>query len=117
MNLAFIDTLPTRCTRIDELLRGHGFSCHTENTTDSFRWRRYLRPLATGEDGTTLRLVLAFELTISDDPGGSYDDNHDLQFEEAYVEILSAPPLRRLARFTLHPRTLPDLTHLFSLFR
>ena len=33
------------------------------------------------------RLVIRFDLQIHDDPGGSYDDNHELFYENAYVVV------------------------------
>ena len=79
--------LPEECTEVDQFLRSEGFKCHEQETADSARWRRYTKEFRKHDSNVMLRLVIRFELTIHDDPRGSYDDNHELCYEDCYLLI------------------------------
>lgn len=80
--------LPETCTEIDSFLRREGFNCREVETEDMYsRWCYYSREFRRADSNVMLRLVLRFDLQISDSPTGSYDDNHELSYEDCYIEI------------------------------
>lgn len=87
MNLSFIDSLPTECTEIDSFLRDRDFECEEEETCDSVRWTYYYREFKRHSSNVLIRAVLRFELSISDSPTATYNENHDLHFNDAYLEL------------------------------
>lgn len=77
--------LPGGCMEIDTFLRNEGFCCEEEDSTDSSRWRWYQKEFRQYDSNAMLRLVIRFELTITD--GGGYNENHNLYFNDIYLEI------------------------------
>jgi len=87
MNLSFIDSLPTEYTEIDSFLRDRDFTCDEEDTCDSVRWVLYYREFKRDSSNVLIRVVLRFELSISDSPTATYNENHDLHFNDAFLEL------------------------------
>jgi hypothetical protein len=87
MNMSFIDSLPAECTEIDTFLRDCHFECEEEETCDSVRWVYYYREFKRDSSNALIRVVLRFELSISDSPTTTYNENHDLHFNDAYLEL------------------------------
>ncbi len=87
MNLSFIDSLPTKYTEIDSFLRDRDFECDEEESCDSVRWVHYYRDFKKDSSNVMIRVVLRFELAIFDSPTATYDDNHDLHFNDAFIEV------------------------------
>jgi len=81
--------LPEDATKLDGFLRKEGFKCHEQDSdgVQFSRWRYYLREFRWFDSNVMFRLVIRFDLQIHDDPGGSYDDNHELFYENAYVVV------------------------------
>ena len=92
--------LPEACTEIDSFLRREGFKCREVETEDMYsRWCYYFREFRRADSNVMLRLVLRFDLQISDSPVGSYDDNHDLFYEDCYIEIYDRQMLKEEGLF------------------
>lgn len=87
MNLSFSDSLPTEYTEIDSFLRDRHFECEEEDSCDSVRWVHYYREFKKDSSNALIRLVLRFELSISDSPTATYNENHDLHFNDSYLEL------------------------------
>jgi hypothetical protein len=79
--------LPEGCVEIDTFLRKEGFECEEEHTTDCCRGTWYFKEFRKSDSNAMLRLVIRFELVISDSPFGSYNDNHELYFNDICLEI------------------------------
>ena len=134
MNLSFIDSLPTECTEIDTFLRDRNFECEEEDTCDSVRWSLYYREFKRDSSNAMIRIVLRFELSISDSPTASYNENHDLHFNDAFLEVWDrqmqedgvfmgeqvydeeSEELRRIGEYPLNPSTFSDIEQLSELF-
>ena len=83
-----MNSLPEGCIKIDSFLRNKGFTCEEEETTDSLRWRYYYKEFKQCSSNVIIRVVLRFELFLSDGcPPYNYDDNHDLFFNDVYLEV------------------------------
>lgn len=133
MNLSFIDSLPSECTEIDSFLRDRDFECEEEDTCDSVRWRIYYREFKRDSSNAMIRVVLRFELSISDSPTASYNENHDLQFNDAFLEVWDrrmqedgvfmgeqiydeeTETLRKVGTYPINPATYADIEHLVKL--
>lgn len=70
----------------DELIT-FGFIRRDEETTDSTRFIWYEKTLKKGRFSYILQIE--FELSISDDPYGSYSDNHSYTFNDIYLRIIN----------------------------
>ncbi len=75
------------------------------------------------------------ELAIYDDPGASYDDNHNLSFNDAYLEVFDrqmdsldsfdgepmydedTERLCRIDKFPINPRSMVDIDNLIGLLQ
>jgi hypothetical protein len=87
MSIIFSDSLPTRSSDIDSLLRENDFEYEEEDSCDSCRWCEYSREIQSSRSNIRFIIILRFELVISDSASGSYDDNFNLFFDEARMEI------------------------------
>lgn len=79
--------LPEECTEIDTFLRKEGFKCK-EPESDGVQYSRrryYTKDFRKEDSNLMLRVVIRFELLIHDDPGGSYNDNHELYYENCHL--------------------------------
>ena len=129
MNYSFIESLPRQYTEIDSFLRDQDFECKEQNTCDSVRWELYYREFKKDSSNTMIRIVLRFELSISDSPIGTYSENHDLCFTDAFLEIWDrqmqsdgvfmgekvydeeSEDLRLIGEYPLAPSTFSDIQH------
>jgi hypothetical protein len=127
MNLSFIDSLPTEYTEIDSFLRDRDFECEEEDTCDSVRWVLYHREFKKESSNALIRVVLRFELSISDSPTATYNENHDLHFNDAFLDIWDrqmqsdgfsmgeenydeeSEALRKVGSYPLNPLTYSDI--------
>jgi len=133
MNITFIDSIPSGCTKIDSFLRNKGFSREEEETTDCLRWWYYYKQFSSN---AIIRIVLRFELCLSDGLNASYDENHDLLFNDAYMEVFDRQmqedeeggmfygdkmyneeieSVRRIDSIAINPRTFEDVDSLISI--
>jgi hypothetical protein len=87
MNIEFTDSLPKACTEIDSVLLGMGFKCVEPQSEDSERMVYYTRKFKAESSNVLFKVVLAFDLSISDYPFASYDENHEMIFNRAYIEV------------------------------
>jgi hypothetical protein len=133
MNISFIDSLPSNCTEIDSFLRDRDFEREEEDTCDTVRWVCYYREFKRDSTNALIRVVLRFELSISDSPTATYDENHDLSFNDAFLEIWDrqmeedkifmgeqsydeeTESLRKLGSFPLSPSTYSDIEHILRI--
>lgn len=133
MKISFIDSLPSNCTELDSFLRDRTFECEEENTTDCVRWLCYYREFKKDSTNALIRVVLRFELSISDSPTATYDENHDLSYNDAFFEIwdrqmvregfnMGEPfydeeteSLRRIGAYPLDPTTFSDIEDILRL--
>jgi hypothetical protein len=134
MNLSFIDSLPTEYTEIDSFLRDRDFACDEEDTCDSVRWVLYYREFKRDSSNILIRVVLRFELSISDSPTATHNENHDLHFNDAFLELWDrqmqsdgffmgvqtfdeeSESLRIIGSYSLRPANYSDVEILFKLF-
>ena len=49
----------------------------------------YTVSLSKNRSNIQIRIVLKFELSIYDDVGGSFNDNHNILFDDAYLEVFN----------------------------
>lgn len=75
------------CIQTDNFFRKQGFTCREENTTDPTRLNDYEMEFRRDDSNVMFRLVIRFELSISDGPFGSYTDNHNLYYCKTFLEI------------------------------
>lgn len=133
MSASFRDSLPSTCTDIDTFLRDEGFSCVENVTRDSNAWVYYFKELRKSCTNVMIRVVLRFELCVSDAPIGTYDENHDLFFNDAYLAIFDrqmrkdgfvmgrpfydeeTESLQRIADFPITPDEFADISKLCQL--
>ncbi|HOG02524.1 MAG TPA: hypothetical protein PLL14_01010 [Accumulibacter sp.] len=83
----FEDSLPKACTELDSALLGLGFKYLEQDTEDSERRAYYIRKFSTDSSNVLLKVVLMFDLSISDDPYASYNENHEMVFNRAYIKV------------------------------
>ena len=83
----FADSIPFACCALDEFFRDQGFDCREQSTSDSVRWRDYFLTFKKPESNVLIRLILRFELNIGDSPDASYDDNHQISFDHARIDV------------------------------
>ena len=135
MSISFADSLPSECTKIDAFLRGKGFACEEEESTDTVRWQYYYTDIKKYNTNVLIRVTLRFELCISDDAMATYDDNHDLSFNDAYLCIYDrqmvedgivmgeqmydeeTERLRKIANFSINPQNFKDLEKLLAILK
>jgi hypothetical protein len=81
--------LPEEGTEIDSFLRKEGFKCREQEPdgVQYSKWRYYIKDLRQFDSNVMLRLVIRFDIQIHDDPGGSYDDNHEFFYENTYITV------------------------------
>jgi hypothetical protein len=135
MNISFADSLPSECTKIDAFLRGKGFACMEEDSADTVRWHYYYTDIKKGNSNILIRITLRFELCISDDPEATYDENHDLSFNDAYLSIYDrqmaedgyllgeqmfdedTENIKKIDNFPISPKTFGDIEKLLLILR
>lgn len=135
MNISFADSLPSACTKIDTFLQGKGFNCEEEESTDSVRWRYYYTEIKKAGTNVMIRVTMRFELCISDDPTATYDENHDLSFNDAYLSIYDrqmaedgffqgdkmydeeTEQMREIDNFPISPRSFGDIEMLLAILK
>lgn len=133
MNYTFIDSLPSSNTEIDSFLRDKGYTCDEEETSDCVRWVYYYKKFKQDSSNVIIRVVLRFELYISDSPTASYDENHYLSFNDAYLELYDrqmredgiffgekcydeeTESVRRIDSFAINPQTFEDIDRLIAI--
>lgn len=87
MHYRFIDSLPSSASEIDSLLLSLGFRREEENTTDCVREVDYIKTFANDSSNAKFRFVLRFELYLSDCPTASYDENCEMTYDSAFLEV------------------------------
>ena len=135
MNYSFIASLPEGHTSIDSFLRRKGFSCNEIGVSDVVQWRRYYIEFQRWDSNVCLRLVLRFEEVISDSPTATYDENHQLTFNDAFITVYDRQMLedgqfmgepwydeetesvRKIDSFPISPSTFADIEGLIDILR
>jgi len=81
--------LPEEGSVIDTFLRKEGFKCRQQEPSgvEYFRWREYSKDFKRVDSNVMFRVVIRYIVQIHDDPGGSYDDNHQLFYEDTYLAV------------------------------
>lgn len=83
-----MDELPEGCVAIDERFRAMGYKSRELLTDDPYTmYVIYFKDFRRMDKNMMLRIELKFDMAIHDDPGGSYEDNHELHFEEARLAV------------------------------
>jgi hypothetical protein len=83
-----MNDLPESCVAIDTLFRKRGYGHREIEQEDVYsKWVIYYKDFRRSDKNMMFRIELKFDLSIHDDPGGSYDDNHELYFEEAHLAV------------------------------
>ena len=135
MNISFTDSLPSEYSKIDAFLRNKGFACEEEDSTDTARWHYYYTDIKKGNTNILIRVTLRFEMCISDDPMATYDENHDLSFNDAYLSIYDrqmvedgfllgeqmfdeeTENIRKIDNFAISPKTFKDIEKLLAILK
>ena len=81
--------LPEEATELDSFLRKEGFKCREQEPdgVQYSRWRYYSREFRRFDSNVMFRVVIRFDLQVHDDPGGSYDDNHQFFYEDTSIVV------------------------------
>ena len=129
------DCLPSSRTDLDTFLRNKGFDCKEEFSAETSRWVWYFIKIEKPHSNILFHVVIRFELLISDSPSATYDDNHDMQFEDTYLLIYDrqmeqeghtydepiydedTESIHRIGRFTIHPQSFADLGTLIAMLK
>ncbi len=75
------------CIETDNFLRKEGFTCREEDSTDCCRLNDYEKEFRRDNSNVMFRLVIRFEMSISDCPYGSYEDNNSLYYCCTFIEV------------------------------
>ena len=81
--------LPEDGSKIDGFLRKEGFKCREQEPdgVEYSLWRTYRKDFKRIDSNVMFRLVIRYMVQIHDDPGGSYDDNHQFFYEDTYLTV------------------------------
>jgi hypothetical protein len=80
--------LPEGCVKLDSFFRDRGYDANEIDTEDPYtKVIIYFKEFRRINQNMMFRIELKFVMWIHDDPGGSYDGNHDLDFEEARLAV------------------------------
>lgn len=129
--------LPEEGSAIDTFLRKEGFKCRDQEPdgVEYSLWRYYSKDFKRVDSNVMFRLVIRYMVQIHDDPGGSYDDNHQFFYEDTYLAVFDrqmidegglfagdkyydeeTESLRKVDKFPLHLGRYGDLQQLLISF-
>ena len=114
-------------TEIDSFLATVALRPRRRTPAILFNGKLTLRRFKNNSSNVLIRVVLRFELSISDSPTASYDENHYLYFNDAYLELWDrqmhsdgffmgdplfdkdSEHLRKIGNYGLSPSTFADI--------
>ncbi len=86
--MSLMDDLPEGCVETDTLLLEKGYRARRIPSDDPYlKYVIYFKDFRRANQNMMFRIELKFDLVIEDSPFGTYNDNHQLYFEEARLAV------------------------------